>query len=61
MITFQRRKSPKATLPILVKFDQDTDQELRDIADAEEAYLVDVIRTFTEIGLTQYHKEQNRG
>jgi hypothetical protein len=61
MITFQRRKSPKATLPILVKFDQNTDQELRDIADTEEAYLIDVIRTFTELGLAQYRKEQNRG
>lgn len=40
-----------------VRFEQDVDAELVEIADRENVDLAEVIRTFTGVGLEEYNKQ----
>lgn len=55
-IVFNKRSAPK-TANIMVRFEAEFDQELRQIAETEDISLVEVIRAFTKAGLDLYKKE----
>lgn len=57
---FDKKEAPK-TVNVLVRFDKEVDEELREIAKLENATISSVIREFVKVGLDTYKEAFDAG